>query len=150
MRKLEFTTVINAPKNIVFDLSRSVNAHLESTSQTHETAIGGKTAGLLDEGDEVIWKGRHFGLWLTHHSRITLMQPPDFFIDEMVSGNFTKFRHMHTFVESDGKTIMHDIIEYDVPLGIIGQIFDKLTLAAHLRILIQKRNTALKSMAESA
>lgn len=149
MRTLEFTTLIEAPIQTVFDLARSVDIHVESTAQTFEKVIGGKKSGLLELDEEVIWKGRHFGLWLTHHSRICEMQAPRFFVDEMVSGRFKSFRHEHHFDTSGGKTIMLDIISYDVPLGFLGAIFDRFILRSYFDRLIETRNQVIRSAAEN-
>ncbi|MBD3583692.1 SRPBCC family protein [Flavobacterium selenitireducens] len=134
----------------VFDLSRSLEIHLESTAQTSEKIIGGKMQGLLQLGETVTWKGRHFGLWLTHESSITEMQAPQFFVDEMVSGHFKSFRHEHHFDESYGKTTMRDIISYDTPLGLAGAVFDRLVLRQHLDRLMTTRNQFIRQMAEKA
>ena len=55
-------TDIAAPPSVCFDLARSVDAHLESTSGTNERAVGGVTTGLPGLGDEVTWSAKHFGI----------------------------------------------------------------------------------------
>ncbi|MEH6514179.1 hypothetical protein [Maribacter arcticus] len=47
MPRIELRTEINAPKEIVFDLSRSIDLHKISTEHTKEEAISGKTSGLI-------------------------------------------------------------------------------------------------------
>ena len=47
MPRIELRTEIKASKEIVFDLSRSIDLHKISTEHTKETAIDGKTAGLI-------------------------------------------------------------------------------------------------------
>ncbi|MGZ3777717.1 MAG: hypothetical protein ACXVI9_09040 [Mucilaginibacter sp.] len=44
MPKIELLTEINASIEMVFDLGRSIDLHMESTKQTGEKAIAGKTA----------------------------------------------------------------------------------------------------------
>ncbi len=149
MTILKFKTIINASVQTVFDLSRSVDLHLESTSQTNEKVVGGKTSGLMELGETVKWRARHFGVYLTHQSKITEMTR-DFFVDEMISGHFKYFRHEHLFVaDASGLTEMTDIIAYETPFGIFGRIFDKLLLKSHLKKLIEKRNLHIKTIAET-
>jgi hypothetical protein len=62
MPKIELTTHINAPIGRVFDLSRSIDLHMESTKKTGEKAIAGKTSGLIELGETVIWRAKHFGI----------------------------------------------------------------------------------------
>ena len=47
MPRIKLETKIRASKEIVFDLSRSIDLHKLSTSQTNEEAIAGKTEGLI-------------------------------------------------------------------------------------------------------
>lgn len=148
MTTLQFMTQINAPIHAVFDLSRSVDVHLESTSQTHEKAIGGRTSGLLGLNETVTWQAKHFGILLCHESEITAMDAPGYFVDEMRSGKFRSFRHEHYFEERDGTTFMTDNIHYEVPYGILGVLFNIALLKRHLRDLIAKRNAVIKHLAE--
>ncbi|WP_461450862.1 hypothetical protein [Mucilaginibacter sp.] len=45
MATITLNTQINAPIEKVFDLSRSIDLHIESTKQTGEQAIAGAQAG---------------------------------------------------------------------------------------------------------
>ena len=60
MPKIELETNIRASVETVFDLSRCVDLHVESTAQTNERAVAGKTSGLLELGDTVTWEATHF------------------------------------------------------------------------------------------
>lgn len=149
MTTINLLTKINAPKQIVFDLSRNIDIHQNSASQTHEKAIGGVTSGLINYNETVTWRGKHFGFYLTHKSRMTAMDFYDYFVDEMEEGNFKSFKHEHSFVEKDGKTVMIDNINYETPFGIFGRLFDKLILKKHLTNFIIQRNKVLKELAEN-
>ena len=60
MPRIEIKTQIKAPIQIVFDLARNIDLHKLSTSQTNETAIAGKTSGLIDIGESVTWRAKHY------------------------------------------------------------------------------------------
>lgn len=47
MPTINLTTSINAPIQICFDLSRSIELHKISTAHTREKAIDGVTRGLI-------------------------------------------------------------------------------------------------------
>jgi hypothetical protein len=96
MIRIQLTTVIEAPIERCFDLSRSVDLHTASTNRG-ERAIAGVTAGLIGWGQEVTWSGRHFGFRVTHTSRITALEFPKYFQDSMVRGMFRSFCHDHYF-----------------------------------------------------
>jgi ligand-binding SRPBCC domain-containing protein len=148
MPKIELTTTIDAPIEKVFDLSRSIDLHMESTKQTGEKAIAGKTSGLIELGETVTWRAKHFGIWQTLTSKIVEYDRPNLFVDEMVSGAFKSFRHEHHFIASGDQTIMKDVFEFESPLGILGRIFNKLILTRYMTKLLVKRNGAIKATAE--
>ena len=148
MTTIHFTTIINAPIQQVFDLNRDIDMHKLSTAKSNETAIAGKTSGLINLHETVTWRGKHFGFYLTHKSLISEMKIPTYFVDEMVEGRFKSFRHEHSFLEKNGATIMKDTIKYQTPFGIFGTIFDFLFLKKHLTSFISKRNTFLKNLAD--
>lgn len=148
MTTIKLETEINAPIQTVFDLNRNIDMHKLSTSKSKETAIAGVTSGLINEGETVTWRGKHFGIYLTHKSLISQMEFPHSFIDEMVEGKFKSFKHQHVFYEKEGKTIMEDQIEYETPFGIFGSVFDTLILKNHLTTFIKERNEFIKRTAE--
>lgn len=149
MPKIELKTEIKADKEIVFDLSRSIDLHKISTEQTKEEAIKGKTSGLIGKGEWVTWRAKHFGFYQTLTSRIVEFERPDHFVDEMVKGAFKSFRHQHYFTKSDFGTLMIDYFEYKSPLGFLGNLADSLFLEKYMKKLLEKRNQTIKEFAES-
>jgi hypothetical protein len=59
--RIELTTLIAAPRERCFDLSLSVDVHLESTVHTGERVVAGPTSGVLGLGAEITWEARHLG-----------------------------------------------------------------------------------------
>ena len=148
MTQIILNTVINAPIQKVFDLSLDIDFHTQSASQTKEEAIAGITSGQIGFGETVTWRGKHFGLWLTHTSLISEHQSPNFFVDEMIKGGFKKFRHEHHFRVSGLQTHMQDILNYEAPYGFIGEIIDQILLKNHLTQFLKIRNSRLKKALE--
>ncbi|MBF03805.1 MAG: cell division protein [Flavobacterium sp.] len=148
MTTLHLTTRIKAPCHIVFDIARNIDIHQQSATNTKEKAIAGKTSGLIELGETVTWKGKHFGFYIKHQSIISKMKYPSLFVDEQLKGHFKTFKHTHLFEEQNGVTIMQDILEYETPYGIFGKLFDKLFLKKHLKNFLIHRNTILKRISE--
>lgn len=148
MPKIKIELIINAPREVVFDLARSIDFHKESTKQTKEEAIAGKTSGLLNLGESVTWKAKHFGFWLTLESKITDFDYPNSFVDEMVKGSFKSFKHTHIFEVKNEKTIMTDIFDYKSPYGILGKFADWLFLKNYMTRFLSKRNFLIKKHCE--
>jgi ligand-binding SRPBCC domain-containing protein len=149
MTTINLTTKIKASKQTVFDASRNIAIHQQSASKTNEQAIAGVTSGSINHNETVTWRGKHFGFYLTHKSRITSMNIYDYFVDEMEEGCFKLFKHQHFFEETNGVTIMTDKLHYETPFGIFGKIFDFLFLKKHLTHFLLERNQVLKSVSEN-
>jgi ligand-binding SRPBCC domain-containing protein len=149
MPVIELSTVIRAPRERVFDLARSIDAHQDSTGGTEERAVAGVTRGLIGMNEEVTWEARHFGIRQRLTVRVTAFDRPKHFQDIMISGAFKRMAHDHTFSEHPAGTLMSDRFEFKSPLGILGAIVDRLFLAAYMRRFIVRRNEILKQLAES-
>lgn len=149
MPRIEINTEIDAPINVVFDLSRSIDFHMKSTEHTGEKAVAGKTSGLIGLNESVTWKAKHFGISQHLTSKITVMRRPDIFVDEMTKGAFKWFSHQHLFLEENGKTILIDIFEFESPCGILGKMANRLFLKSYMKRLLTDRNEQLKTAAEN-
>lgn len=75
---IRLETKIIAPREVVFDLARSVDLHQLSTADTHEEAIGGRKTGLMELGEEVTWRARHFGVYQKLTSKMVALETPHF------------------------------------------------------------------------
>ncbi|MEC3906226.1 SRPBCC family protein [Tamlana sp. 2201CG12-4] len=148
MPEIKTEIIINAPREVVFDLARSIDFHKESTKHTQEEAIAGKTSGLLELGESVTWRAKHFGLWLELESKITELDSPNYFIDEMQKGSFKSFRHEHIFEDKDEQTLMIDRFNYKSPYGLIGKLVDGLFLKRYMSNFLLKRNRLIKEHCE--
>lgn len=149
MTTIQITTEIKAPIETVFNNSRDIGLHQQSASQTNEKAIAGRTSGLIEKGEMVTWKGKHFGFYLQHQSIISEMDYHTYFVDEQQKGHFKSFKHQHFFEEKNGVTIMQDILQYETPFGILGKLFDSLLLKKHLVQFLLYRNEVLKTLSEN-
>src|SRR5215216_910638 len=115
MPVIEIITIIKAPAQICFDLSRSIDLHMLSTKKTNEKAIAGKMSGLVEQGDTVTWKATHLGIRQKLTSEICEVKPYTYFTDQQVAGAFKRFFHEHIFEEKNGSTIMTDRFDYTSP-----------------------------------
>ena len=149
MTRIHLETRIDSPIERVFDLARDIDLHARSMAATREVAIAGRTSGAIGLGETVTWRARHFGLWWTLTSRITVVDPPTRFADEQASGPFARFEHTHTFEPTAGGTRMTDDWEHTAPFGPLGWLADRLFLVRHMRRLLETRNAALKAEAEA-
>ena len=149
MATIVLETLINAERTLVFDLSCSIDLHLLSTTKTKETAIAGKTAGLIGLGESITWRAKHLGFYQTLTTTITEYDRPNSFTDEMVKGIFKRLKHQHLFTQKNKATQMTDIFEFESPFGILGKIVNTVFLKRYLQIFLEDRNRVIKTYAES-
>jgi ligand-binding SRPBCC domain-containing protein len=148
MPTIHLETFIRAPAELCFDLSRSVDVHMASTNYTGERAIAGVTSGMMNLNDEVTWEATHFWTRQRLTSRITAMERPRMFVDEMQRGAFKRWHHTHTFEARGDGTLMSDDADYTSPLGLLGRIADHLFLKRYMTRLLTIRNAHIKKVAE--
>ncbi|MBR9914994.1 MAG: SRPBCC family protein [Algicola sp.] len=157
MPVIEIKTLINSDIETCFDIARDIDAHQASLNHSNERAIKGKTSGLIELGEWVTWQATHFGIKQRLTSKITELDRPNFFVDEMVSGAFKSFRHEHQFDAIDTenseiknhKTLMIDTFHFQSPFGVLGKIANHLFLKRYMTRLLLKRNQFLKQLAEN-
>jgi hypothetical protein len=150
MIRLEETTIIEAPIERCFDLSRSVEVHLLSNVHSGEQAlvVGGVASGLVGLSEEVTWRAK---LWQNLTSQITAMESPCYFRVTMVRGIFRFMQADHLFksLESGG-TEMKDVFSICAPLPLLGPIAEALFLRRYMLALLRERNAVIKRVAESS
>ena len=150
MQRIQLETKIAAPPERCFLLSLNIDLEMESTDPIRDVAIAGITHGIIGRGETVTWRGRHFGLMLTHQSLISVYDCPHHFQDIMLRGMFKSYEHDHYFeATNDGNTIMRDVLHFTAPLGPLGWIAETLVLRSYFIYLLQQRNKAIRSIAEA-
>ncbi len=149
MTTITIETIFHCPIEICFDVARSIDAHVLSTSKTGEKAIAGRLSGLCEMGDTITWEATHFGIRQKLTSEITKMDKPHFFEDRMIHGAFKSMRHEHHFSSKNNQTCMQDIFQYEVPCGVLGKLFDYFILKNYMKRFLIKRNKVLKQLAEN-
>lgn len=140
---------IDAPIEIAFDLSRSIDFHAFSQHKHNEIAVAGVTTGLIELNQSVTWRARHFGISQYLTAQITQFNRPFHFRDTLVKGAFKRFDHDHIFDVQKGKIMMVDIFDYDAPFSILGGLFDKLILHRYMTNFFINRNNMIKKTLES-
>lgn len=144
--------MIRAPMERCFDLARSVEVHLAGNVHWGEQAlaVGGVTTGLVELGERVTWRAKHFGVWWTLTSEITAMERPGYFRDVMVRGPFGRMEHEHWFgTRGANDTEMRDVFRFAAPLGILGRAAEWAVLRRYMAGLLRERNAAIREIAES-
>jgi ligand-binding SRPBCC domain-containing protein len=147
---IHLTTLIHAPRERVFDLTRSIDLHTRSLGWTREVPVAGRTSGLIGLGETVTWRAWHLGVRQRLTSRISAYDRPAYFQDVMVRGAFAWMQHDHWFdATADGGTVLRDEFRFAAPLGVLGRIAETLVLRRYMTRFLERRNAVIKRVAES-
>ena len=154
MTAIHCTTMIEAPIEICFRLSLSIDLELSAARQYGIKAVGGVTNGSIGLGERVTWKTRQFGIWVTHTSEITRLEPPAYFQDAMIRGLFRSlksFKHDHFLRRvNSNRTEMRDELHFSFPVYLLGVFTEHLLVKRRLTHLLMARNAVIKQAAESS
>jgi len=86
------------------------------------------------------------GIPLKWTTLINDVEKPFRFVDTQISGPYKRWWHQHTFEVVDGGVMMHDRVEYELPLGPLGELAHTIFVKSKLEGIFSFRNTALKSL----
>jgi ligand-binding SRPBCC domain-containing protein len=137
---------VDAPIERCFLLSTSIDL----VARTLEMQpIGGKTSGLIEANDQILWRGWKLGLPHLHETVITGYEWPTFFQDSMGRGRFKRFQHEHTLAQIGRHTLLQDKIRFSLPFGLLGDIVAKYIVVHYIARALRRRLTLLKRVAES-
>ena len=146
MGDITVRTWIDAPVELCFDMARDVGVHVESAAFSGERLVApGKLSGTLEAGDLLCFQGRHLGLRQRFCTRITFVDRPRIFVDEMESGFFRSLRHAHWFSPLAGGTLMTDHLVWRAPLG---ALMDFVYMTRHMTWFVRTKQENLKRIVE--
>lgn len=81
--------------------------------------------------------------WVTE---ITHVKEPEYFVDEQRFGPYALWHHKHFFREIDRGVEMEDIIDYKLPLGVLGQAVHPLIVRPKLEEIFNFRRKKLEDL----
>lgn len=84
--------------------------------------------------------------WVTE---ITHVKEPYYFVDEQLTGPYTLWHHQHHFKEVKDGVEITDIVNYAIPLGIIGQFANAFFVGEEVKSIFDFRSKKLESLFSS-
>jgi ligand-binding SRPBCC domain-containing protein len=127
--------------------------HLDSNNIKKITPSNTKVE-LLDytqgtyEGKIVKIKTTKFFLPMIWEVEIEKFDPPNILIDRAIHSPFKYWRHSHIFTQKGDLCELKDIIEFEVPFGIIGKFFEVFILK-DIKNMFEYRHKKTKEIIES-
>ena len=79
-------------------------------------------------------------------SEITHVEPGSYFVDEQRYGPYAMWHHKHFINEIENGTEMEDIIDYKLPLGVLGQLAHPILVKNQLEKIFSYREKQLTAL----
>jgi len=126
LRTFTRSFIVKRPIEKVWDFYTDVK-HLEViTPKKINLRIINATNKKIIQGQEIWLSGKIATKIRTTrwHSKITFLRHHEY-VDEMLTGPFKKWKHIHRFHSIDElRTQVTDIVEFELPFQMIGKLFD--------------------------
>ena len=141
-------SIIRASPECVFAFHELPDA-LRRLTPPWESAHIIQAASDIHVGSRAIVETRIFGLyparWVAEH---TVYDPPLMFEDVQVEGPFRRWRHRHLIKPHAAGAVLCDDIEYEPPLGLIGQLAAPFIIVPRLERLFEYRHCITREWCE--
>lgn len=86
------------------------------------------------------------GIPLTWVTLIEQVDAPHSFVDTQLKGPYKRWWHLHTFEEVPGGVLMRDRVEYELPLGPLGDLAHGIFVKRRLEHIFAFRFTTLEKL----
>ncbi len=141
-------SAINASPERVFSFHEQADA-LTLLLPPWESAKVIQSARISEVGSEAIVETSILGpfkvRWVARH---TLYDPPRMFEDIQAKGPFRSWRHRHIVEPHDQGALLRDEIEYEPPMGVLGNLFAPILVDRRLKKLFDYRHEITRRWCE--
>lgn len=107
-----------------------------------------KKPNFLEEGSSIIVRVKRWRFDFTWSAVITKYRRNEIFIDEQQKGPFRVWKHTHLFDDIPTGTKLTDIIEYELPWGILGEVADQIFIRREIQKMLKFRQEKTKEILE--
>lgn len=83
------------------------------------------------------------GIYLKWVTEITHVKDYSYFVDEQRFGPYSFWHHKHFIKEINGGVEMEDIVDYKIPMGVIGELLHPLLVKPKLNEIFEYRRAKL-------
>ena len=139
MHVLQRETVLQAPISEVFSFFQDPRNLAGITPNWMEFDVVHIDDGEMRAGFKIAYRIKWMGVSLRWITRIKEHDPPRRFVDIQTKGPYKVWRHEHTFEATVSGTIMRDVVRYQLPFGILGDVAHWLIVRHQLRRIFDYR-----------
>ena len=144
--RLERTTFIPASVEEVFRFFAAPENLGRMTPPEMRFRIVSGPGRTLREGDRIRYSIRVLGVPLRWTTRIVLWRANEAFADLQERGPYRYWLHTHTFRAVAGGVEMHDLVEYELPFGAVGEVLGGWIVRRQLRTIFAYRAAAVHAL----
>ena len=162
MVELVAAVTVAAPAGRCFDVTRSIEAHRDSSTLIGGRPVAGRTAGLSGVGDETTWSAAPLGAWsgrvgLRFRVRVRTLEAtppheaagvPGVFRETRVAGLPRPFGHLYTVTPTPGGTVVEDRFTVGLPWWLGGRVVTSLLVRPLLGRVQRRRMGWVKGVCE--
>ncbi|MFN2443351.1 MAG: SRPBCC family protein [Thermoanaerobaculia bacterium] len=142
---LERTTVVDAPAATVWAFFSDPANLAKITPPSMGFQIVSSPGRTLQAGDRIDYRIRIGGLPVRWRTLISGWDPPRSFTDEQEKGPYRRWIHHHTFQPmGDGKVLVTDHVDYELPFGILGRLAGGFWVRRQLRKVFDYRSEIIR------
>lgn len=87
-----------------------------------------------------------FGIPMHWQTKIIDVKPLEVFADTQLKGPYKLWHHTHTFIEKDGGVLMTDVVNYELPFGILGDCVHSLIVRKKIESIFAYRKQVLEKL----
>lgn len=144
MRQFRHAFTVNADIDRIWEFYTDIG-HLQVISPPHmQLRLIKSTHQKIVQGSEVWLTGILFtrSNW---HSRITSLAPYEY-VDEMLTGRFRMWKHLHGFRKIADKTEVIDEVDFELHYGLLGKIFESYVSSQLEKIFAHRKQATIKAL----
>lgn len=143
MPRLEFVLEVDASVEQVWQFHNTIETLFILTPPHTKVSLEGKITPM-QEGAIFRLKMRRMGIPMPiWYAEIVSYRPPCQFVDRQVTGRgpFRQWTHTHQFEPMGAnRTRLRDIVEYELPFGILGRLVDRLFIRKDIQRMFAYRH----------
>ena len=146
MRRIVHTSLINCSLEEMFDFHLDSNNITKITPQNIKVELLGQDT-QTHEGKIVKIKITKFFIPIYWEVKIEKLQKPDALVDIAIKSPFKFWKHQHLFSKQGDLCELKDIIEFELPFGVFGKIFEPL-IELDIQSMFEYRHQKTKAILE--
>ncbi|MGA3124555.1 MAG: SRPBCC family protein [Polyangiaceae bacterium] len=145
-RVLEREQFVARPRSEVFAFFADA-ANLERlTPRSLHFEIGTTLPIDMRRGTLIDYRIALFGIRLRWRTLIEAFEPETRFVDVQLEGPYRLWRHTHEFIDAPGGTLVRDRVEYELPLGIFGELARVVFVGRQLDAIFDFRHESIEKI----